>query len=333
MKIGLPRALMFYRYYPFFRAFLEGCGCDVQPSPPTNLGILARGTDICVDDVCVAVKVLFGHVSYLQERVDAVLVPRLVTVEKQRYDTFTCPKLIAAPDMIRFSFPHLPALLEFIVDISKAPWWWGCIRLGRQLDVPLFGIARAYMNAVREQKRFEGFLHQGWLPDDALERLHNGNGCSAPSYLAARDVTVAVVGHHYLLGDPLVNKRLVHWLDANNARVLGSTMLTDEVIKNEAAPLPPLSWSYERELLAAVSHFLKREDVDGVIYLTSFGCGPDSMVTEMARRELNPVGEQLLLEMVLDEHSAESGIRTRAEALVDMLRYRKGSRCDRGRVG
>jgi predicted nucleotide-binding protein (sugar kinase/HSP70/actin superfamily) len=332
LRIGIPRALMFYRYYPFLKTFLESYGCDVQPSQTTNLEMLGVGTDICVDDVCVAVKVLFGHVSQLAPEVDAILIPRLVSVEKRGYDTFTCPKLIAAPDMIRYSFPHLPAPLEFIVDISKAPWWWGCVRLVRRIDLPLRKMARAYVSAVREQEKYEGLLHGGLLPDDALSKMYNGNGAPRPSYLSQRDVTVAVVGHPYLLGDPIVNKRLIHWLDACGARVLGSTMLSEDDLEKEEPFLPPLSWSYERELLAAASCFMKRDDVDGLIYLTSFGCGPDSLITEMVRRELKPVGDQVLMEMVLDEHSAESGVRTRAEAFVDMLRHRKKLRFHAGRA-
>ena len=334
LRIGIPRALMFHRYYPFLKAFLEECGCEVQPSPPTNLKILGEGTDICVDDICVAVKVLFGHVSQLAGKVDTILIPRLVTVEKRGYDTFTCPKLIAAPDMIRYSFPHLPAPAEFIVDVSNAPWWWSCIRLMRRLDLPLRKMAGAYKAAVREQKRFEGLLLRGLLPADALAGMYNGNGGATPSYLSdERDVTVAVVGHPYLLGDPVVNKRLVHWLDISGARVLGSTMFAEEDLEIEASRLPPLSWSYEKELLAASSLFLKRDDVDGVIYLTCFGCGPDSLVIEMVRRELKPVGDQVLLELVLDEHSAESGVRTRIEAFVDLLRHRNKVRSGVGRAG
>jgi predicted nucleotide-binding protein (sugar kinase/HSP70/actin superfamily) len=156
----------------------------------------------------------------------------------------------------------------------------------RRLDLPLRQIVRAYPAAVREQKRFEGLLNSGLLPADALTKMYNGNGSPLPSYLSERDVTVAVVGHPYLLGDPVVNKRLVHWLDMSGARV---------------------------------------------IYLTSFGCGPDSLVTEIVRRELEPAGDQVLLELVLDEHSAESGVRTRAEAFVDLLRRRKMVRSGVGR--
>jgi predicted nucleotide-binding protein (sugar kinase/HSP70/actin superfamily) len=333
MKIGLPRALMFYRYYPFLAAFLEGCGCEVCSSPPTNLKILGMGTDVCVDDVCVAAKVLFGHVRHLEGKVDAILIPRLVSVDKKNYDTFTCPKLIAAPDMIRYSFPHLPPPLEFTVDISKAPWWWSCFLLGRDLNVPLRVMVKAYRKALREQERYETFLHRGFLPAEALRRLGKEDGNAYPTNLMEGDVAVAVVGHPYLIGDPLVNKRLLHWLELNGARVFSSTMLSEEDIEKEASRLAPISWSYERELLAAAAYFLNREDIDGIIYLTSFGCGPDSLITEMVRRELNPNQDRALLELVLDEHSAESGVRTRVEAFVDMLRYHKKKASCAGSAG
>jgi len=329
MSVGVPRALMFYKYYPFLKTFLEGCGYEVLASPPTNIKILGSGTDVCVDDICVAVKVLFGHVRYLEDKADVVLIPRLVSVEKRDYDTFTCPKLIAAPDMIRYTFSHLPASLEFTVDIGKAPWWWSCLRLGMSLGVPLRKMAGAYLAAMRELARYQALLRRGFLPPEALGRLE-GKGPAFPPNLVRGDVTVAVVGHPYLIGDPLINKRLLHWLDACGARVLSSTMLSEEEILREERRLPPLSWSYEKELLAAASHFTRRRDVDGVIYLTSFGCGPDSMITEMVRHELDHGRDGALLEMVLDEHSAESGVRTRVEAFVDMLRYHKSKACVRG---
>jgi predicted nucleotide-binding protein (sugar kinase/HSP70/actin superfamily) len=153
--------------------------------------------------------------------------------------------------------------------------------------------------------------------------MEKGTGPACPVNLLSGNVTVAVVGHPYLIGDSLINKRLIHWLEKSGARVLSSTMLSEAEISREVRHLPLLSWSYEKELMAAASHFLNREDVDGVIYLTSFGCGPDSLVTEMVRRELGPSRDRVLLELVLDEHSAESGTRTRVEAFVDMLRYQR----------
>lgn len=339
MRIGIPRALMFYRYYPFLRAFLEGCGHVVVASPPTDLQILENGTGCCVDDVCVAVKVFFGHVRFLEDRAEALLVPRPVTVERRGYDTFTCPKLTAAPDMIRF-FPHRPPLLlEWVLDLGRAPWWWGCLRLAARLRVPPALARVAYLAARREQTFYESLLGRGYLPQDALRLVEREGRCVAPRTARAdvlpapggvgsgeAGVTVAVIGHPYLLADRLVNKNLFRWLEEAGATVLPCTLLGFKDLEAEMRRLPVLSWSYERELLAASSFFSRRPDVDGLLYLTSFGCGPDSMVVEMVRREVVPAGGKAFMEVVLDEHSAESGVRTRAEAFVDLLRWRKSRR-------
>ena len=360
MRIGIPRALMFYRYYPFLKTFVEGCGHEVVTSPPTDLKILERGTECCVDDICVAVKAFFGHIDYLKGGVDALLVPRLVSVEKRRYDTFTCPKLIAAPDMARFFPQRPPLLLEWVLDVKRAPWWWGCLRLAAQLGATPCRAFDAYRAARREQARYEELLQRGLLPHEAL-----GEAAGGPSVIAREergrgsavsgdgdgagnaqevrgavtvsgagscirrprpvqgDITVAVVGHPYLLGDHLLNTNLFLWLRQGGARVVANTVFGEEELEEEVRLLPDLSWSYERELLAAAFRFSGMDAVDGIIYLTSFGCGPDSMVMEMFKREVLPRGGKAFMEMVLDEHSAESGVRTRVEAFVDMIRYRK----------
>lgn len=358
---------MFYRYYPFLKTFVAGCGHEVVASPPTDLSILERGTECCVDDICVAVKALFGHVDYLKDEVDALLVPRLVSVEKRRYDTFTCPKLIAAPDMVRF-FPHRPPLLlEWVLDVKRVPWWWGCMKLAGHLGATPCRSLEAYRKARQEQARYEALLRRGLLPHEALEEwenepgrpvqktrsarsraagadvatkhapaayIRNGNGGKNGDGLPTRsgqgvaqgEITVAVLGHPYLLGDGLLNKNLFRWLWESGAKVLPNTVFSDEDLEREARLLPDISWSYERELLAAASLFSRRSEVDGIVYLTSFGCGPDSLVMEMFRRETLPRDGKPFMEVVLDEHSAESGVRTRAEAFVDMLRHREARR-------
>jgi predicted nucleotide-binding protein (sugar kinase/HSP70/actin superfamily) len=414
MRIGIPRALMSYRYYPFLKTFLEGCGHEVLSSPPTDLGILQEGVEGCVDDVCVAVKVFIGHVRFLEGKAEALLVPRPVSVEKRGYDTFTCPKLIAAPDMARFFPRRPPLLLEWVLDVRRAPWWWGCLRLAARLRVSPVRAWRAYLAARREHSAFGSLLLQGLLPDEALsvwenmvinrlpmgiegigsessgggqERHGRSGGAGAterlPAFAAEADwkglwvaslegtekyseeepripspwgkrfrveglcgqagtwspgrgeagrgkvrrerVTVGVVGHPYLLADRLANKNLIRWLEEAGALVVPCTALSPRELEEEVAHLPLMSWSYERELLAATSCFARRKEVDGVAYITSFGCGPDSMAMEVARREVVAPSGKPFLEVVLDEHSADSGVRTRAEAFVDMLNRRKGA--------
>ncbi len=35
-KIGIPRALLYYQYYPMWQAFFEELGAEVVVSPPTT---------------------------------------------------------------------------------------------------------------------------------------------------------------------------------------------------------------------------------------------------------------------------------------------------------
>ena len=62
--------------------------------------------------------------------------------------------------------------------------------------------------------------------------------------------------------------------------------------------------------------------IDGIIALSSFGCGPDSlMVDEIsyhAKQRKIPV-----LNLTIDEHTGEAGFVTRLEAFVDMLDRKK----------
>ncbi|HYH04158.1 MAG TPA: hypothetical protein VEC37_13780, partial [Bacillota bacterium] len=53
-------------------------------------------------------------------------------------------------------------------------------------------------------------------------------------------------------------------------------------------------------------------------YVSTFGCGPDSVATKMLSIEAGKRGKPLLL-LNLDEHTETGHLQTRLEAFVDML--------------
>jgi len=63
--------------------------------------------------------------------------------------------------------------------------------------------------------------------------------------------------------------------------------------------------------------------VDGFIHVVSFGCGPDSMVGEIAERETRRSSNLPYMALTIDEHTAEGGLLTRLEAFTDMLARRR----------
>ena len=65
MNIGIPRALLYYQYFPMWKTFFEELGGKVVISPPTTKDIIASGASRVVADTCLPVKVFLGHVLSL----------------------------------------------------------------------------------------------------------------------------------------------------------------------------------------------------------------------------------------------------------------------------
>lgn len=70
MKIGIPRALAYYAYYPFLNTFFEKLGLEVIVSDETTKEIMDMGIQDTITDACVPIKLFHGHVRNLMERVD-----------------------------------------------------------------------------------------------------------------------------------------------------------------------------------------------------------------------------------------------------------------------
>ena len=82
-----------------------------------------------------------------------------------------------------------------------------------------------------------------------------------------------------------------------------------------------LYWANQHEMTGCAGHYLQDEKIDGVITLTAFGCGPDSLMVEDIKRKAKNFNKPLL-NLTIDEHTGEAGFITRIEAFCDML-YRK----------
>ena len=116
MKVGIPRTLSYYTYYPMWKTFFEKLGVEVIISDPTSKQILDDGMREAVADACVPIKLYHGHVINLINKVDYIFIPRMVSVGRE--DTF-CPKFLGLPDMITCSLENLPNLITTRIDLKK----------------------------------------------------------------------------------------------------------------------------------------------------------------------------------------------------------------------
>ena len=81
-KVGIPRALFYYQYYPLWKTFFEELGAEIVLSDRTTKSIMDEGSKTCVDEACLPIKIFHGHVMNIKDKVDYLFIPRFTSVSR-----------------------------------------------------------------------------------------------------------------------------------------------------------------------------------------------------------------------------------------------------------
>lgn len=140
-----------------------------------------------------------------------------------------------------------------------------------------------------------------------------------------RRLRIGVAGHPYNIYDPHISMDLLKRLGRRGIDVLVPEMVSHAQLERAVADVPKaLFWTYEKEVYGAVRHWVDNRLVDGVVYMLSFACGPDSFVEVLIQDAVRSAEARVpLLSLVIDEHSGEAGFVTRLEAFLDMMTRRE----------
>ena len=325
-KIGIPRSLAYFIYFPFWKTFFEELDQEVIVSSPTTRDILDDGVREAVNDACIPIKLYHGHVADLASQVDYIFCPRLVSVRKHGdfgTETF-CPKFLGLPDMVRLAMDNIPPIIDVRVDLKqgKDELLNVCSQVGDLLGKSEAQIKKAYQRSLLIQKRFKKLLSQNMTPEEAINILF-ANG-EKKSSLSQPDLQIAVVGYPYAIYDDYINGRILSLLDKENVRVYTQDMLSDKMMNRQARNLPKsMFWYFSNRAVYGALHFMQQKNIDGIIHITAFACGPDSIVDRLLEIEARRHGQMPYLSIAVDEHTGDAGVRTRVEAFLDMLRFRR----------
>lgn len=311
IHIGIPRGLYYYKYFPLWEKFFHSLGAKIILSPPTNKAILEEGSKYVVDEACLPVKVFFGHINYLKDKTDLIFAPRVVSVKKKEY---TCPKFMGIPDMVRIR--NLPPILGPTIDLSKKKdKLWSVIGdIGRKIDNNPLKVAKAWMEGRREIKKQQNIFQQYNFPEEfKIKRAENPG------------LNIAVIGHEYIIYDNYLSMNLLNKISSLNVGVYTPQMVSPNNINKEVEQLPKkIFWDFGKNALGAALFFSKQKHIKGIINISSFGCGPDSMINSMILYNLKKGNSKPVLNLTIDEHTGEAGIDTRLEAFYDLLVRRVG---------
>lgn len=332
MRVGIPRVLSYYYYFPFYKAFLEKLGCEIILSSPTSARTLERLSICPTDEPCVSVKLAFPHtLELLEEDVDCLFIPILVSKDRHSY---YCPKHIGLPSMLRNGLELPPgkiispqinwredarATLNSFLEAGR--------RLGRNSD----DTRRAFNAALRFQHSYSRIAVERQLTvPEAYEQIagvrrfkrkHPYQAAARPD----RNLRIGVVGHSYILYDS-ISHNIVERLQ-EHAAVLVPEMVSPETIraKLRRTPYGQALWSFEQAIVGSALHWLRRRLIDSLILVGPFECGPEAVIEVFLEEEAARCGIPFLV-LTVDEQTGEAGLVTRLEAFLDTVRDRPRAR-------
>lgn len=299
MTIGLPRAMLYYRYKVLWETFFNELGCDIVTSGETNRQILSDGVRYSIDECCLPSKIYMGHVYSLIGKCDYILIPRIANYGKKND---VCVKLNALYDIVRNTFENAD-ILDYNIDaLNGQSEQKGFVNMGRALGSGYAKSLWAYRKAKKAQ--LEDDKHRSHLQAKTLERRDKPK--------------ILIVSHPYNNYDRLIGCPVSEYIQKLGSLCVYADMTDRKKSLSRTRELSQtLYWLYNKELVGSIK--LLEDKIDGIILLTAFPCGPDSLVNELVIRKLTKIPT---INILLDELQGEAGLQTRIESFLDIIKER-----------
>ena len=314
IRIGMPRALLFYELYPFWQAFFKELGCEVVVSDPTTKRIIHDGAERSVAETCFPMKVALGHVLNLMDKeIDYIFLPSVINLklpDKRMTDSFVCPYVQSLAYTLRSAVDFNAAGMKVLQPVVY-------MQHGRkQLVAALLDVGKAVGRSKAEVTRAVIAAEANLA--EFQEKLSD-RGAEVLNEIGPDEKAIVVIGRAYNTCDPGANLDIPKKLGKMGVRCIPMDFLPLDSVR-----LPDdwknMYWRYGQKILCAGE--LVSEDARLYpLYLTNFGCGPDSFVHKFFRERL---GVKPCLVIEVDEHSADAGMITRCEAFMDSLQNANG---------
>jgi predicted nucleotide-binding protein (sugar kinase/HSP70/actin superfamily) len=301
MKIGIPRAFLYYKYHYLWESFFENLGLEYIISPYTNKEIIRNGTSYAIDEACLSSKIYLGHIEYLIGKCDYIIVPRVFGYGE---DGTVCTKFQAIYDVVNNTFRdrNIKILYYNISPKEIVNEFRAFLKMGKFLGFKKSVIARAYLLAKHAEK-----THQ-ILDIEIQKKLFEKDG-----------IKIMIVGHQYNIYDRFIGEHTISYLKSIGVIPIIADLCDKKeamlASKNISETLP---WAFNKELVGAIA--LYKDMIDGIILISAFPCGPDSLVNEMIIRRIK---DKPIINLIMDGQEGQAGIETRLESFIDIIKIKR----------
>ncbi|MFH1994653.1 MAG: acyl-CoA dehydratase activase [Nitrospinota bacterium] len=317
--VGIPKVLHIHDYFPYWRGFFHEVGLDIVLSDTTNQKIINKTGEKVTAETCLPIKIIYGHCLDLVDKgVKNIFFPSLISMEgdwgNEVRQNYSCPLVQTAPHMMiasLYSELNDEGVRLFAPNIE--------LKLGKKV------VEKELIKFGREFGLSPATVRRGMKAGEEMLRDYRNKALSRGKYILDEIVAkkmkgVLIVSRSYNGCDPGLNMDLPKKL-----KDMGVVAIPLDFIDINSLPSsdahPNMYWKTGQTYLRA-ARYLKGFEELPAIHLSSFKCGPDSFITHFFRNETK---ERPILELELDEHSADAGFVTRCEAFFDSIEYKKTS--------
>ena len=309
-KIGIPRSLGTYGYYPFWQSFFTNLGCVTTISPRSSEEILHKGIEISQAEYCAPVAMSHGHIRALLDNpnLDYIFVPHMIRepIPQGFSDAHFCcyvqshPSVLSQTSGLNLDKKLLSPLMQF-----NLPEKTQIDQLSSALSGPLCVSPKDIRNALRKAKKhFASFNAECLrLGTEALKDIEEKN-----------TMGIVCIGRPYNTCDAGMTLDLPKKIAEMGYPVL----YMDQLESDLSSILPEYSnmyWHYGQKILATANYIANSKRLFG-IYFTNFMCGPDSYIMTYFKEIMGRTGKPYLC-LQFDGHGADAGYLTRIEAALE----------------
>lgn len=298
--IGIPRAFLYYKYKNLWKAFFNELKYEILISPETNKQILKDGVNNSIDESCLSAKIYMGHVYYLIDKVDYILIPRIVSFGEKE---IVCTKFNAMYDIVNNTFKNV-TLLDYNIDVNEnQSEFKAFMKMGEVLGKNPITVLKAYLKAKKAHKYYEQKKSK-----KQEQLLHDTD-----------KMKMLIVSHPYNTYDRLLGYPIIKYLESFGVVPIYADVANKEQTSQKSKVISnTLYWTYNKQLIGAIEYYSNK--IDGIIFISTFPCGPDSLVNELCIRKIKGIP---MTNIILDELEGEAGLHTRIESFIDIIKEKK----------
>lgn len=299
--IGIPRALQYFFYDDLWLGFFDNIGIKTVVSPQTNKEIIQWGVKNSIDEACFSSKLFIGHVQYLLDKCDMLFVPRIEnTGIREEY----CTRIFGLYDLVKSTFPSSNVLTAEVNYLYRKKESNAFVHIGNQLGKTKEESLNAYQKALDNAtyKKQEKIKQQQLMLDEPGTK-------------------VLIFSHAYNTYDAAIGKEITDYFTQNDIKVAYADLIEEREAKalTKEAYGKRVYWKVSAELMGGIEKY--RPLVDGIVLISTFPCGPDSIFNELLMRRIK---DTPILSLIIDEQDASAGIQTRLESFTDIISAKGG---------